>query len=77
MVLGCGLTSVRGDSGEDYEKWTAVCQKHICKEKKNLTITDISSFKRGQYRQSIIWKKSKNLLCVSHYSGLLHLVPLY
>jgi hypothetical protein len=23
MALGCGLTSVRGDRGENYEKWTA------------------------------------------------------
>jgi hypothetical protein len=32
MALGWGLTSVRGDRGENHEKWTAGCQKHIKKK---------------------------------------------
>jgi hypothetical protein len=34
MALGCGLTSVRGNRGENYENEPLVRQKHI-KEKKN------------------------------------------
>jgi hypothetical protein len=34
MALGCGLTSVRGDRGENYEKLTTVSPKKY-KEKKN------------------------------------------
>jgi hypothetical protein len=34
MALGCGLTSVRGNRGEYYEKEPLVHQKHTYKEKK-------------------------------------------
>jgi hypothetical protein len=34
MALGCGLTSVRGNRGENYENEPLVRQKHI-KKKKN------------------------------------------
>jgi hypothetical protein len=33
MVLGWGLTSVRGNSGENYENEPLVRQKHIKKKK--------------------------------------------
>ncbi len=35
MALGCGLTSVRGDRGENYEKWTAGSAKTY--QKKNIS----------------------------------------
>jgi hypothetical protein len=34
MALDCGLTSVRGNRGENYENELLLCQKH--KRKKNL-----------------------------------------
>ncbi len=36
MALGCGLTSVRGNRGENYENEPLVCQKHVKKKKKKL-----------------------------------------
>jgi hypothetical protein len=33
MALGCGLTSVRGNRGENYENEPLVRQKHIKKKK--------------------------------------------
>jgi hypothetical protein len=33
MALGCGLTSVRGNRGENYENEPLVRQKHTKKEK--------------------------------------------
>jgi hypothetical protein len=33
MALGCGLTSVRGNRGENYEKEPLVHKKHIKKNK--------------------------------------------
>jgi hypothetical protein len=36
MALGCGLTSVRGDRGEDYEKQTAGSLKTHKQRKKNI-----------------------------------------
>jgi hypothetical protein len=38
MALGCGLTSVRGNRGENYENEPLVCQKHIKKNKNSLTL---------------------------------------
>jgi hypothetical protein len=32
MALGCGLTSVRSNEGENYENEPLVCQKHIKKK---------------------------------------------
>jgi hypothetical protein len=36
MELDCGLTSARGNRGENYENESLVCQKHI-KKKQNIT----------------------------------------
>jgi hypothetical protein len=33
MALACGLTSVRGNRGENYENEPLVCQKHTKKKK--------------------------------------------
>jgi hypothetical protein len=33
MALGCGLTSVRGNRGENYENEPLVRQKHLKKKK--------------------------------------------
>jgi hypothetical protein len=33
IALGCGLTSVKGNRGENYESKPLVCQKHIKKKK--------------------------------------------
>jgi hypothetical protein len=38
MALGCELTSVRGNRGENYENQPLVCQKHL-KEKKHKFVT--------------------------------------
>jgi hypothetical protein len=35
MALGCGLTSVRGNRGENYENEPLVRQKNIKEKKKN------------------------------------------
>ncbi len=34
MTLGCGLTSVRGDRGENYEKWAPLFPKKILRKKR-------------------------------------------
>jgi hypothetical protein len=37
MALGCGLTSVRGNRGKNYENELLVPQKHTKKKKKHIT----------------------------------------
>jgi hypothetical protein len=44
MALGCGLTSVRGNRGKNYENEPLVPQKHTKKKKKNFT-KGISKYK--------------------------------
>ncbi len=39
MALGCGLTSVRDNRGENYESEPLVCQKHV--KKKNMYVNSI------------------------------------
>jgi accessory gene regulator protein AgrB len=38
MALGCGLTSVRGNRGKNYENEPLVPQKHTKKKKKKIII---------------------------------------
>ncbi len=52
MALGCGLTSVRGNRGENYENEPLVRQKHIKKKKNNVTHL---IFTHSTYCASIIW----------------------
>jgi hypothetical protein len=44
MALGCGLTSVRGDRGENYEKWTVSSPKKYIKKNQNIYHRVYSNF---------------------------------
>jgi hypothetical protein len=57
MALGCGLTSVRGDRGENFEK----CQKHI-RGKKNFAA------RRSYFRNCISAFFLRILNCMSAIS---------
>jgi hypothetical protein len=48
MAIGCGLTSVRGNIGENYKNEPLVRQKHM-KKKKLLTFTTLKfRIKKGK-----------------------------
>jgi hypothetical protein len=49
MALGCGLTSVRGNRGENYENEPLVHQKHT-KKKKNVLAGEGEMWGRGKWR---------------------------
>jgi hypothetical protein len=49
MALGCGLTSVRGNRGKNYENVPLVPQKHT-KKKKMLSTTIYESINTIQYK---------------------------
>jgi hypothetical protein len=55
MALGCGLTSVRGNRGENYENEPLVRQKHTKKKKKYLTLSAYQHFK-GTVRETF-WRR--------------------
>jgi hypothetical protein len=54
MALGCGLTSVRSNRGENYENEPLVHQKHLKKKKVfPLTIKNFANRRKSTIHQEI------------------------
>jgi hypothetical protein len=66
MALGCGLTSVRGNRGENYENEPLVRQKHIKKKnirfKREMYGTALATLQQGKVCSSELLKQKSELI---------------
>jgi hypothetical protein len=66
VALGCGLTSVRGNRGENYENEPLVRQKHIKKKnirfKREMYGTALASLQQGKVNSSELLKQKSEFI---------------
>ncbi len=79
MALGCRLTSVMGNRGENYKKWTAGCQKHLQKKRVRIAGPIVLAQHKGMKEQAkgghlstalhLLLLKSSNIFAILTING--------